>query len=303
MSKKSWIAEEPGTAFALLRAMGLSDAEADVALAEGRVFVGKNRVSARAHPVRVREELVLNAPRSAVSLPEPFVLHHAGGVLVVDKPAGISTVPDLAGAAGTLLDLAARAVGLSAKDLHPTSRLDREVSGLVTFATDRAAQDALADARARSAYVRRYVAIAAGDPSFDTTRFTAPIGGKASASRARVVARSRGPARYAVLALAPETGRTHQLRIHASQAGLPLLGDDLYGGPRRLTASNGAVRSLARVALHCAAIQIDLTNHAESARPECTIRVVSPVPPELIDLARLLGFSPDVFQEASTCPL
>lgn len=303
MSKKSWIAERATTAIEVLRAMGLSDADADVALAEGRVFVGRNRIAARAHAVRVRDELVLNPPRPAVVLPEPFVLHHDAGVLVVDKPAGISTVPDLASSAGTLIDLAARAVGKSANELHATSRLDREVSGLVTFATDRAAQDVLAAARARSTYVRRYVAIAAGEVAWETARWTTDVAGKASASRARVVARSASPARYVVLALAPETGRTHQLRIHGSQAGLPLLGDDLYGGPRRLTASNGAVSALARVALHCAAIQIDLTNLIDRGPSDCTIQVSSPVPPELRDLARMLGFPPDVLQEASTCPL
>jgi 23S rRNA-/tRNA-specific pseudouridylate synthase len=296
VTTRSWIAETESTAHAVLRSIGLTDVEADAAIADGRVFVGRRRVTEGAHRVRVREELVLNAPRPSVPLPEPFVLHHTRGILVVDKPAGISTVPDLASAAGTLIDLAARAIGKTAKDLHATSRLDREVSGVVTFATDESARDRLADARANGRYVRRYVALAVGDPAFEVDRWTGPIAGKPSASRVRVVARTQaGKARHAVLAFAPETGRTHQLRIHASQAGLPLLGDEQYGGPRRLTASNGAVRALSRIALHCAAVQIALT--------DCNVSVVSPVPPELADLAKLLGFDAGALLEASTCPL
>jgi 23S rRNA-/tRNA-specific pseudouridylate synthase len=304
VTRRSWIAEQESTALAVLRSMGLAVTEAEEAIAEGRVFVGRRRVVAGSHRVAFRDELVLNAPRIAIPLPDPFILHHEDGVLAVDKPAGVSTVPDLAGAAGTLIDLAARAIGKPASFLHATSRLDREVSGVVTFATDEAARDRLAAARARSTYVRRYVALAAGDPAFEIERWTSAIAGKESASRVRVVARSSaGKGRYVVLALAPETGRTHQLRIHASQAKVPLLGDELYGGPRRLTASNGAVRALSRIALHCAAIGIDLTNLVPEGRGDCTISVASPVSPELIDLAKLLGFDPAVLLEASTCPL
>jgi 23S rRNA-/tRNA-specific pseudouridylate synthase len=56
----------------------------------------------------------------------------------------------------------------------------------------------------------------------------------------------------ALLYLRPRTGRTHQLRVHASQAGAPLLGDRHYGGPLRVVRPDGRVVSARRVMLHCA---------------------------------------------------
>jgi 23S rRNA-/tRNA-specific pseudouridylate synthase len=57
--------------------------------------------------------------------------------------------------------------------------------------------------------------------------------------------------------LRPETGRTHQLRVHAAAHGAPLLGDVSYGGPRRVVLGDGRVITPRRVMLHCAFVRID----------------------------------------------
>ena len=94
-----------------------------------------------------------------------------------------------------------------------------------------------------------------------------------------------------LVAVAPETGRTHQIRVHLSAAGAPLLGDRAYGGISRLTTKTGKVIAVSRVALHCARVAISL--------PRCIITATSPVPPELAALAASLGLSR--FAEASSC--
>ena len=168
-------------------------------------------------------------------------------LVAVDKPAGMPTIADHGGAAHALVAATARALGIDPARLHPTSRLDRGVSGVVVFALTKAAAERLARARGEGAYERRYVAIAASAPAPASGTWDAPIG-RARDPRLRTV-RGRDPiaaaTRYgvcahapggaAMLAVAPVTGRTHQIRVHASHAGAPLLGDRDYGGPARVT--------------------------------------------------------------------
>lgn len=267
------------------------------AIDDGRVFLGRRRVQRADERVLAGDTIEVHDAPAEVSLPEPFILHHARGVLVVDKPAGIATVPDTSSSRGTLMDLAARAIGAPIDRLQPTSRLDREVSGVVTFALDQRAQQELQRARDGDRYERRYIAIAVGTPSAGP--WTWPIGrardprlrrtapdGKPSETRVRIVHAGS----YSLLALAPRTGRTHQIRVHAAAAGAPLLGDRAYGGATRLTLPTGKSVSVGRVALHCARVRIALN--------DCIISVVSPVPRALQELGDALGLN---VQEAVKC--
>ncbi|MFI5302928.1 MAG: RluA family pseudouridine synthase [Polyangiales bacterium] len=281
---RRWVADATTkTLGAVLRAMGLDDGAVARAITDGRVFVGKVRARRSTDPVAEGAAITVHVARADASLPEPFVLHRSPGVIMVDKPAGIATVPDLRGAAGTLLAIVAEQLGrgLDAIDtIQTTSRLDREVSGVVTFATEPVMADAIARARDEGRYARRYLAVAhghlEGDVERDVARWTWSIGrgrdpmlrqarpatdrtAKQAISRARVVARVKAREHEAMLlALVPETGRTHQLRVHASAAGAPLVGDVAYGGARRWITATGAVRPIDRIALHCAHVAIDL---------------------------------------------
>jgi hypothetical protein len=88
----------------------------------------------------------------------------------------------------------------------------------------------------------------------------------------------------ALLLLFPQTGRTHQLRVHAAHAGVPLLGDTLYGGPKRIVRPDGRVLTSRRVMLHCAEVTIP-----DPSRSEPTLTFHSPLPHDMRQIWRALG--------------
>jgi 23S rRNA-/tRNA-specific pseudouridylate synthase len=97
-----------------------------------------------------------------------------------------------------------------------------------------------------------------------------------------------------LLALEPVTGRTHQLRVHASHASSPLYGDAAYGGPRKIVRTDGSVEALGRVALHAAWVQLPL---------EGGLRVEAPIPEELVSLWLALGGQAGDFELGLADPL
>ncbi len=220
------------------------------ALDEGRVFIGKRRAK-RGDVVREGDDVRVNERRD-IEATVTFLQRDAR-VVAVDKPAGIATVPDTRDAHNSLVHRVARELRVSPESLHVTSRLDRGVSGVVIFALSVAARDQLQNARTSGRYFRRYAAIAARAPEPREGEWTAPVAGKPSRSKYRVVAEA---ARGAVIAVEPVTGRTHQIRIHASGARAPLLGDREHGGSRTLVLPSGKVLALERVALHCARVTV-----------------------------------------------
>jgi RluA family pseudouridine synthase len=275
------------------------------AVADGRVFVGRRRVRRDDEPVKEDDVVEVAAPRDAS--PEVQVILREDDVVAVDKPAGMPTIADQDGAAHALVAATARALDVDSTRLHPTSRLDRGVSGVVVFALTRAAAERLARARAAGAYERRYVAIAARAPVPETGTWDAPVG-RARDPRLRA-ANGRDPVaaatRYgvcasagdaAMLAVAPVTGRTHQIRVHASHAGAPLVGDRDYGGPARVTLPSGRVLELRRVALHAARVVVPGPGGAP-------VVARAPVPTELLELWSALGGEAAAWELATSCVL
>lgn len=269
--------------FTAPQSMLLSEAlralQADAAaIAEGRVFADGVRVQTTEQQIRAGARITLAAARetaprvarfrateTALAPVAPVVLHQDGRLLVLAKPAGMPTIPDHGGVTGTLLAHAAALCGLPVERVHPTSRLDRDVSGVVTFALTAEARESLAAARAAGHYDRRYVALALRAPNPAHGEWNAPIGRASDPRRRMVNGREATPAstryrvifenpRVALLALAPQTGRTHQLRVHCAHAAAPLLGDRAYGGTTRLTLGSGRSVALTRVALHAARV-------------------------------------------------
>jgi RluA family pseudouridine synthase len=275
-----------------------------LAIGEGRVFVGRRRVKRADERVAPGDIVGVAAPTAAP--PSVTVLFETDDLVAVDKPAGVPTIADHGGAAHALVALAARALSVDPETLHPTSRLDRDVSGVVVLARAPAAARRLADARAHGAYARRYVAIAARAPSPAQGTWEAPIGRAADPRRRSVGGRAPAPAvtRYAtcgrtergetLLAVAPVTGRTHQIRVHASNAGCPLLGDRAYGGPSRVTLSTGRVLEPRRIALHAALVTVP-----DSAGTPRT--AAAPVPRELRTLWTDLGGDAADWDKALSC--
>lgn len=270
------------------------------ALADGRVFVDGRRVLAPDFAVAPGGVVELHRERAARA--GVVVLFEHAGFVFVDKPPGIATEPDHAGIEASVVARVAAELAIPTSELSAVSRLDVGVSGVVTLARTPEARDSAAKLRARGAWRRRYVAVAAAAPEPATGRWEqalgkprrgrTPSGDERSAETRYAVAAIAGPvflpaqsgrleARPALLALAPVTGRTHQLRLHAAGAGVPLLGDGTYGGSPRYVLPTGAVRSLERVALHAAWVEFELEGR--------TLRVDAPPPAELEALWRDLG--------------
>jgi 23S rRNA pseudouridine1911/1915/1917 synthase len=184
------------------------------------------------------------------SRPELDVLFRSEDFLVVDKPMGIATEPNRE-REPSLVDAAERLVG---RRPHAVSRLDTGVSGAVLLALSDRGRRLAASAKDAALHERRYVALASGPPlDRDSAALTSPIEGRAARTRLvdLHVAASSDPLGCAQLVvLAPETGRTHQLRIHLARAGAPIVGDPKYGGARRLVSGTGSVRVAPRLFLH-----------------------------------------------------
>jgi 23S rRNA pseudouridine1911/1915/1917 synthase len=200
--------------------------------------------------------------------PGVAVLHKDAWFLVLCKPSGLATTSP--SSAPTLVQ-AAKALDPDAPRLHPSSRLDAEVTGVVVFARTPDATEHLLAARRESRYRRGYAALAARAPEPRQGEWRSAIAIDPRDRRKRIATESSAPhARPALtcyrtlvelptcafLWLQPETGRTHQLRVHAAHAGLPLLGDRHYGGASRIVSADGSVLSMRRTFLHCARVAI-----------------------------------------------
>lgn len=189
------------------------------------------------------------------------VVWEDGYLLVVNKPAGMTAhasnfLPDTPTVAGAL----AWSRGTDFI-FHPVSRLDKGTTGLMVIAKSGYVHDRLRRALHTEAFRREYRAVCVGRPVPDAGTIDAPIGRDETSVVARKVRPDGLPAvsHYAVLAsgggrsllrLLPETGRTHQLRVHMAYTGCPLAGDWLYGTEDPALISRPALHSCALDLVH-----------------------------------------------------
>lgn len=219
---------------------------------EGRVRVNDTPVTKPSVRLKEGDQLALTIPEAQpialASEAIPLdVVYEDDQLLVVNKPAGMLTHPTGRERSGTLVNalLAHCRDSLSGINgqIRPgiVHRLDRDTSGLLMVAkTDAAHLYLSAQLKDKSAR-RDYRAIAQGAFTSDTGRVEAPIGRNPKVRDKMAVlpdgrpaithwtVRGRNGDRFALLDLSLETGRTHQIRVHMSHIGHPLLGDPLYG--------------------------------------------------------------------------
>jgi 23S rRNA pseudouridine1911/1915/1917 synthase len=202
-------------------------------------------------------------PQSQAFQPEDLplaIVHEDEHLLVVDKPAGLVVHPAPGNWSGTLLNalLAHHAGARALPRAGIVHRLDKDTSGLMVVARTRAAMDKLVAMIAAREVSRQYLALAHRTwQGPDQRRVEAPIGrDPRNRLRMAVVDPQRHPGKPAAtvfrllqqadagcaLLCTLETGRTHQIRVHAAHMGHPLVSDALYGG--------GPAGGLARQALH-----------------------------------------------------
>lgn len=223
------------------------------------------------------EEIVVSVPAPAPSQAEaediPLdILYEDGDVIVVNKPAGMTVHPGAGQPTGTLVNaLLGHCRDLSGigGELRPgiVHRIDKDTSGVLVAAKNDRAHQSLAHQFKEHTVKRLYVALIFGSPPQDTGHIEAAIGrhpvdrkrmsGKARHGK-RAVTHWKVLARYGsitMVRLRLETGRTHQIRVHLSEAGFPLVGDEVYGGGSRLgnipdPVLRKLIRDLDRQALH-----------------------------------------------------
>ncbi len=203
-------------------------------------------------------------PPSAVITPGPWplpVLWEDEHMLVVNKPAGMTAhasnfLPDTPTVAGAL------AWSRGAEFIfHPVSRLDKGTTGLMVIAKSGYIHDLLRRSLHTPDFRREYRAVCVGRPVPDKGTIDAPIGRDTRSAVARMVRPDGSPAvshyqvlktqgAFSLLRLRPETGRTHQLRVHMASIGCPLVGDWLYGVENLTLISRPALHSAALALVH-----------------------------------------------------
>jgi 23S rRNA pseudouridine1911/1915/1917 synthase len=265
----------------------VSRARAADLVAAGLVRVDGQVVTARSQLLRAGSSLAIGPVGEEPGLEaEPDVafdvVHEDDQLVVVDKPAGLVVHPGAGRQHGTLVSgLLARYPDLASvgDPSRPgiVHRLDRGTSGLLVVArTEVAYRSLVAQLSARTAS-RRYLALAAGDVVEERGVVEAPVGrsnrtptrmavsreGRPARTRYQALRRYLDPLPSTLLAVALDTGRTHQIRVHLAAIGHPVVGDDRYGPGGRV---GGSLLPGGRLFLHAAELTLDHPVTGERAR-------------------------------------
>ena len=265
----NWTVDQPG-----LTVAAFIKAQANVAwsvakrhVTSGKVFVNGTRVTEVDHRLTVGQqvELKMAARRPHDPEREGVLVFDDAHVVVIDKPAGVSSVPYEDRETGTAMDLirgAWRRMGKPATSvpLHVVHRIDRATSGLLAFAKTKRAEVGLAAQLRAHTMERMYLCVAhgivpagriesnlvadRGDRLRGST--TDPNQGKRAVTHVTVRDALRGATLCEVRL---ETGKTHQIRIHLAESGHPLVGESVYIRDYR-----GSLIESPRLLLHAATL-------------------------------------------------
>lgn len=258
-------------AFVAESGLGITRSRVRHLIDAGRVTVGGS-VRKPGQLVRAGDEIVVEIPDTVPTTAEPEalplrVLHEDEAIAVIDKAPGMVVHPAPGRWRGTLVNALLHRWGAmpGQETLRPgiVHRLDRDTSGVMVVARTPAALEHLAKQFAARTVEKRYLAVVRGRVRAEVLRIDAPIGRhaverKKMSTRARVaraaITRVRVLERFAGATLveaAPETGRTHQIRVHLASRGHPIVGDAVYGRPRETETA-----LIGRQALHAASLGI-----------------------------------------------
>ena len=269
-TKLKLVAGAPDTLVAFIaRRGGISEDEAKAAVERGGAFLRGRRVRAPLAEVRKgdRVEVTLRPAGEQPRLSRERLLHLDADLLAVDKPAGVSAQEDLAGgpALPQLCEALLEELGERETQALLVHRLDRGTTGVTVLARSKRAQAALLEEFRAHRVQKEYRLLVAGAPAAEAGVIDLALGagerglhrpdprGESALTRYRVLERFDGAA---LLAAVPETGRTHQIRVHLLALGCPLLGDARYGGPAFLTRKDGARLECARPLLHALSLAL-----------------------------------------------
>ncbi len=271
---------------AVSEVLSISPAASRSLVEQGAVYVAGRRCQRADHRLQVGQAVLVVLEERGVSATSPSravpplqVLDEDEAFIAVNKPAGLLSQPSPSRVGESLLDAVSARLGKPAGLVH---RLDRETSGVMVFGKSRESTSRLAAQFKEGAASKTYLAVTspglpeAGridwrispDPSRPGRyRASRTANGKPAATRFERLSADEG---FCLVALFPETGRTHQLRAHLTALGAPIFGDVLYGGARKV----GGVE-VARTLLHARRLQL---SHPLTARP---LELTAPLPEDM----------------------
>lgn len=249
---------------------------------------------------------VLPEPEPLDALPEDIpidIIYEDEYIAVVDKPPGMAVHPGAGVRSGTLVNaLLYRCKDLSGigGKIRPgiVHRLDKDTSGVMVIAKNDMAHNSLVDQFKSRTVGKRYLAVVEGNLKMDSGEFASKIGrhpvdrkrmssrtktGREALTRWKVIKRFKD----AVLVEAePKTGRTHQIRVHFSENGFPILADAVYGQKKRKTgAVAAAAEKIGRQALHASKLRF---LHPKTGK---TMEFTAPMPADMSEALNILSQS------------
>ena len=277
------------------RVPDLSRSRLKALIVDGQVRVGEAAVRDPSYHVKAGETVVIDVPEAAAAEPAAeniplAVVYEDDAIIVINKPAGLVVHPAAGHASGTLVNALIAHCGASLSGIGGVKRpgivhrLDKDTTGILVAAkTDKAHKSLtkqFADHGRTGALRRGYVALVWGVPKLPSGTIDLPIdrhrtarekmavrtGGREAITRWQVIERYSGDNAEPVasaLRCELETGRTHQIRVHLSHTGHPLLGDAVYGSHFKTKASRlnataqALLAALRRQALHAAHLTIE----------------------------------------------
>ena len=273
----------------------------------GAVTVNGKAAANPAQKVKLGVHVVLVVPLAIAAKPQgediPLnIIFEDRDVIVLDKPAGLVVHPAAGNRDGTLVNALIAHCGSTLSgiggELRPgiVHRIDKDTTGLMVVAKTERAHTSLGKQFAAHAVTRVYLALVWGRPrtlsgTIDADLGRSPlnrqkvavlrIGGKAARTHYKVIESFGSTA--ALVECRLETGRTHQVRVHMSHIGHPLIGDPVYGRPRSIP---GLALNINRQSLHAAVLGF---HHPGLDKP---LRFESVLPPDFSETLELLrGFA------------
>lgn len=208
---------------------------------EARVTVNQRIVTDPQYKLALHDRLArVHALSEEPAVDTTFqLLYRDGDIAVVAKPAGLPMHEAGFFRRKTVHWLLPKFLG---SDWHAVHRLDRETSGVLVCARGRSTREALAKQIEHGKVEKTYLALCRGQASRDTWTEKQPIvparspleasyctqdgSGQSAVTTFEVLKRHKS---YVLIQAKPQTGRTHQIRVHLAHAGLPLVGDKIYG--------------------------------------------------------------------------
>ena len=272
--------EESGTRLDLFLARHMPDwsrSQIRQQIKSGLVSIGSEAVYKAGEEVALGDRVAIRAARHELrAVPEDLplnIIYEDDDLLVVNKRAGMVVHVGAGVKSGTLVNALLHHVGklsTAGGELRPgiVHRLDRMTSGLVVVAkNDLAHRELSAQFKSREVH-KTYVALVHGrmtndrgeistavgrDPKRRIRMRPGGIGAREASTRYRLLRRFR---HFTLLEAEPRTGRTHQIRVHLSSIGHPVVGDTLYGAPARLRIETREEKTMERNFLHAAALEL-----------------------------------------------